>query len=98
WLASTTESLSVTDADGHYSVPDPSKWAGRVLVVHPDYAVVDNLTGPFRTTPKVDQTLTAGVAIKGKVVAENGQTPVAKAPVSVDDWPLATTADDGTFT
>jgi large repetitive protein len=98
WLSNASGTIAVTDAAGHYSVPDPSKWANRVLVVHPDYAILDNLTGPFRSAPKVDQTLTAGVAIKGRVVAENGQTPVAKAAISVDDWPVATTADDGSFT
>src|SRR5204863_8343093 len=35
---------------------------------------------------------------KGRVVAETGQTPAAKAAISVDDWPVATTADDGSFT
>jgi hypothetical protein len=98
WLGNVTGTLAVTDAAGHYSVPDPSKWANHVIVVHPDYALLDNLNGPFRSAPKVDQTLTAGIAIKGRVVAENGQTPVAKAPISVDDWQLSTTADDGSFT
>jgi uncharacterized GH25 family protein len=98
WLGNATDFLAVTDADGHYTVPDPAKWANRMIVLHPDYAVIDNPLGPFRVAPKLDQALNAGVTVKGRVVAENGQTPVAQAPVRIDDWPIATTADDGTFT
>jgi uncharacterized GH25 family protein len=98
WLGNGTDFLAVTDAEGHYTVPDPAKWANRVIIIHPEYAVADTLSGPFRSTPKVDHVLTSGVAVKGRVVGENGQTPVAKASLTVDDWPLAATADDGTFT
>jgi uncharacterized GH25 family protein/protocatechuate 3,4-dioxygenase beta subunit len=98
WLGNSTESIATTDADGHYSVPDPAKWANRVIVIHPDYAVVDEVTGLLRTPPKLNHDLNAGVTIKGRVVGENGQSAVAKAPLLVDDLPLATTADDGTFT
>ncbi len=98
WFGNATDVLSVTDADGHYSVPDPSKWANRLIAIHPDYAVVDNVFGPFRNAPKIDVALSGGVAVKGRVAGENGQTPVAKASVTIDDWPLAVTADDGTFT
>src|SRR5438132_981115 len=97
WLGNATDFLTTTDADGHYTVPDPSKWANRLIVIHPDYAVLDDVTN-LRTTQKVDQALSAGTAIKGRVLAENGQTPVAKASLVIDDFPLATTADDGTFT
>ncbi|HEX9493856.1 MAG TPA: hypothetical protein VGA33_11380, partial [Thermoanaerobaculia bacterium] len=98
WLGSATESIATTDADGHYAVADPAKWANRVIIIHPDYAVVDEVTGLLRTPPKLNHDLNAGVTIKGRVVGENGQTAVAKAPLLVDDLPLATTADDGTFT
>src|SRR5216683_5078782 len=98
WFSNATEFLATTDAEGHYSVPDPSKWANRVVIIHPDYAVVDIFNGPFRAGPKIDQALTSGVTVKGKVVAENGQTPVAKTVVTVDEWPLAITTDDGSFT
>jgi hypothetical protein len=97
WIANANDFLTTTDAAGHYNVPDPSKWASRMMVIHPDYAPLDQMSG-FRTTPKIDQTLNPGVTIKGRAVGENGQTPAAKATVIVDDLPSATTADDGTFT
>ena len=97
WMGNATDFLATTDAEGHYSVPDPSKWAGRLIVFHPDYAPMDQMSGA-RATPKIDQSLNPGVTIKGRVVAEIGQTPAAKATVFIDDLPLATTADDGTFT
>ncbi|HEX9407356.1 MAG TPA: carboxypeptidase-like regulatory domain-containing protein, partial [Thermoanaerobaculia bacterium] len=97
WMGNSSDFLSKTDAEGHYSVPDPSKWANRLIIVHPDYAIVDE-TLPFRTAPKLDRTLNTGVTIKGRVVSEDGKTAVAKAPLLIDDFPLAVTGDDGTFT
>jgi protocatechuate 3,4-dioxygenase beta subunit len=93
------EWIGTTDAEGHYTVPDPIKWASRVLILHRDYAPVDELAGPFASNrAKLDWTLAPGVALRGRVVGEDGQTPVAKAAVLVDSWPLATSGDDGTFT
>src|SRR5437879_2738941 len=37
-LSGIAEFITKTDAEGHYSAPDPSKWAFRVVVIHPDYA------------------------------------------------------------
>jgi len=93
----SAEVVSTTDAAGHYSVPDPEKWAIRVVVVHPDYAVLEDSNRLDNRKKGPDRTLDAGVALSGRVVAADGQTPAAKAAVSVDVWPLATTADDGTF-
>jgi Carboxypeptidase regulatory-like domain len=90
--------VAVTDAGGKYSVPDPSKWANGVVVLHPDYAVFSELTmrDPARKSP--DRALNAGVKLSGRVVAENGTTPVGGAEVFIDHWPAGKTADDGTFT
>jgi hypothetical protein len=87
-----------TDADGHYTAPDPSKWAFRIIVLHPDFAMVEELLGPAGTKKGLDFSLTPGVAIKGRVVAEDGQTPVADAQLSLDKWPAGKSAADGTFT
>lgn len=90
--------IATTDAEGRYSVPDP-KNAGRIIVVHPDYAIVDETAqGIAQGGLKLDRTLVAGSRWSGKVVGQDNKTPVAKAEVVVDGWPVATSADDGTFT
>ena len=92
------EYTTKTDPDGHYTAPDPSKWAFRVIILHPDFAMVEELLGPAGTKKGPDFSMTAGVAIKGRVVAEDGQTPVADAQLSLDGWPAGKSAADGTFT
>jgi len=94
----TSEYTTKTDADGHYTAPDPSKWALRVIVLHPDYAVVDELIGPNGTKKGPNFSMTAGVAVTGRVVAEDGQTPAGDAQLLIDGWPAGKSAADGTFT
>ena len=97
--AGSAEFVAATDANGQYSAPDPSKWANRLVVIHPDYAILEETTNGFGAGAKkgMDRTLNAGVAINGRVVAEDGQTPGAKASILVDNWAAAATADDGSF-
>ncbi|HVR38558.1 MAG TPA: carboxypeptidase regulatory-like domain-containing protein [Thermoanaerobaculia bacterium] len=99
WSGST-EVLATTDAEGRYSVPDPAKWAYRLTIVHPDFAVYEQWIMMMSDSMQksLDRTLDAGTAISGRVTGSDGQTPIAKAAVSADGWPFATTADDGTFT
>ncbi len=93
------EVLATTDAEGRYSVPDPAKWAGSVTVIHPDFAILDDLVsrGPGPPNTSADRTLTAGTPLTGTVVAEDGKTPVAGAVVTIEGWPVATSAENGTF-
>lgn len=109
WSAGAAELIATTDAEGRYQTPDPSKWAARVVVLHPDYAAFEELPGlvgaprrgraaagqPRDESP--DHTLTTGTAINGTVVAEDGKSPVPNATVAVDGWPVAASAQDGTF-
>ncbi|HEX7155118.1 MAG TPA: carboxypeptidase-like regulatory domain-containing protein [Thermoanaerobaculia bacterium] len=98
---SGTDVVAVTDAEGRYSVPDPSKWAYRVTVIHPEHALLDRTRGTLdeKTFGRtLELAMTAGTAYQGTTVAADGKTPVAKAAITVDGWPLATSGDDGTFT
>ncbi|HEY6139761.1 MAG TPA: carboxypeptidase regulatory-like domain-containing protein [Thermoanaerobaculia bacterium] len=98
WTGGAADAVAVTDAAGKYSVPDPSKWANRVVVLHPDYAPLSDfmMRDPSRMSP--DRALNAGVKISGRAVVEDGTTPAGGAEVFVDHWPAGKTADDGTFT
>jgi protocatechuate 3,4-dioxygenase beta subunit len=92
-------SMTMTDAEGRYTAPDPRGAVG-VTVLHPDFAVSEELflRRIESTTRVMDRTLVAGKPLTGRVVAADGETPVAKATIVLDGWPLATSADDGTFT
>src|SRR5438128_489119 len=53
WLGGNSDVLTKTDADGRYTVPDPSKWANRLIIIHPDHAIVDEAR-TFRTSPNLN--------------------------------------------
>lgn len=97
WIGNSADSVSTTDAQGHYSAPDPSKWASRLAIAAPGFAIYQE-TMRNGGAKSLDRTLSTGVAISGHVVGPDGKTPVAMATLTVDDLPLATTADDGSFT
>jgi len=94
----TAEYTTRTDAEGRYSAPDPAKWASRVLVLHSDFAFVDEPILPFGAKNRADFTMIAGVSINGRVVGDDGQTPAGDVPIFLDGWPVARSAADGTFT
>ncbi len=88
-----------TNEGGKYEAPDVKRMR-TIAVVHPDFAIDAEEFG-FARTPsagELTRSLNAGVAITGRVAGTNGETPVAEAEVSLDEWPLAKTAEDGTFT
>ncbi|HEX8153495.1 MAG TPA: carboxypeptidase regulatory-like domain-containing protein [Thermoanaerobaculia bacterium] len=99
-IGGATEVVATTDAEGRYSVPDPAKWANRLTIVHPDFALLDESSGILGSpsSKNLARTLVAGSALSGKVVAADGKTGVARATVAIDGWPLATSGDDGSFT
>jgi protocatechuate 3,4-dioxygenase beta subunit len=100
WLAGGggLEAMATTAQDGSYSVPDPGVWAGRLLIIHPDYALLEEAFGFMGTRAKLDRTLVAGSALSGRVLAADGQTPVARVKISIDGWPVGESGDDGVFT
>ena len=100
------EYVAVTDANGHYTAPDPSKWATRLAIFHPDFArLEEGLLGGGPNRPagggnrnSLDRTLNAGVKVSGKVVGDDGTTGVADAAIDIDGWPAGKSGADGTFT
>ncbi len=92
------EIISTTDEKGHYPLPDPAHVNSRIIVRHPDYAIVSQVIGRVSGMGKADIALEAGSSLTGRVVAEDGQTAVSDAVLLVDDFPVATSTADGTFT
>jgi len=87
------ESIATTDAAGHYALPHPKRLSSRVLVHHPRYAPLARELGPLMSQ-SADLSMSAGSVLTGRVVAD---APVANAIIEVDNFPLATTGTDGTF-
>jgi protocatechuate 3,4-dioxygenase beta subunit len=98
WSGQGAETITTTAVDGSYSVPDPDAWGARPLVIHPDYAIGEDETPLGPAKRKLNLTLSAGATVSGKALTTNGQTGVATATVSIDEWPLAVTGPDGSFT
>ncbi|MGZ8867485.1 MAG: carboxypeptidase regulatory-like domain-containing protein, partial [Thermoanaerobaculia bacterium] len=98
-VADQSEIISTTDAEGRYTVPDPSKWSSRIIVIHPDFAIFDE---PSRrgasATVSLDRTLQRGVNLEGRVLGRDGTTAVAGARIFIDGWPSATSGENGAFT
>lgn len=84
-----------SDASGAFTVPESSV-PGRMIVIAEGFApmirtVVDAKRG------NLDVAVSGGVAIEGAAVSENGKSPISKATVDVDGFPLGTTDSDGHF-
>ena len=95
---SAPEYLVKTDAQGRYEAPDPKR-ASSLFVIHPDFGVSEEVAQGFNSGIRsLNRTLTAGPPLSGRVTGEDGKTPIAKATILADGWPLATSGDDGAFT
>src|SRR5438128_1830813 len=62
------------------------------FVIHPDYGV--GLANERNGVVEVRR----GAAVRGRVVARDGKTPVGGATVIAGGWPMARSGDDGAFT
>ena len=89
----TGEFVAVTDAEGRYSAPDPRAWRANVVIYHRDFAP---LTDGLTDRKNLNFQLSPGSAVTGRVVGEDGTTPIAGAIVRVGSKRVAT-ADDGSF-
>ena len=83
--------IARSDAEGMVDFPQSPT---RVFIVHPDFTPMSDFSGGEAETKELS--LSRGVAVKGRVLAEDGQ-PVANATVSISGWPMAETAADGSF-
>jgi uncharacterized GH25 family protein len=93
------EYVTKTNEAGKYEAPDPKRLRS-IAVVHPDFAIDEEQFG-FAQNPsagELTRALSTGIAISGRVVGTNGETPVANAEIAIEGWPVAKSAEDGTFT
>ncbi len=99
-IAFDAEYVTRTDENGRYEAPDPKR-AAAIVVVHPDFAIDEErwvrVMQSGTPASELHRTLTRGTERAGRVVAADGETPVAAASVTIDGWPLAKSGDDGTF-
>ena len=95
------EYLTKTDEQGRYEAPDFTR-ARQIIVLHKDYAIDEELffspMGGRTPASEMNRALTGGTTLTGRVVASDAKTPVANAAISLDQWPLAVSGEDGTFT
>jgi large repetitive protein len=90
------ESIVRTNDKGQYAVPESRTLS--LFLVHPDYAAEQSVQQQMTPAmPSLNLTLVPKITVQGRVVAENG-APVAGARVHADEWPVATTGEEGTFT
>ena len=91
------EYIAKTDEQGKYDAPDPKR-ARSITVIHPAYAIEEEIFLSAPSTSALSRTLSAGTTLTGRVVGSDGTTPAAKATLLVDNWPLGISGDDGSFT
>lgn len=90
------EYIAKTDEHGKYEAPDPKR-ARSITVIHPSWAIEEEIFMGPATASALNRTLSAGTTLTGRVTGADG-APAAKVPVLVDAWPAAVSGDDGTFT
>jgi protocatechuate 3,4-dioxygenase beta subunit len=98
WAADQSDPQSAeivvrSGADGGYEVPDPDAWATWAAVTHPDFAPL--FASAWR--PRLNLELSPGTRVDGQVVDKSSGRGVPGATVSLDRWPRARSAADGTF-
>lgn len=81
--------------DGTFSLPLVPSAALRLTVVHPDFAPVESISAMLDRAAEMK--MTKGMAIRGRVLASDGRTPVAHASVSTGLYTAAETTEDGSF-
>lgn len=80
-------------ADGIVELPDFGEGNANIVVVHPDYAPASVSAEDVKEIK-----LATGGFMRGRVVAQDGRTPVPHARVSIGNYRSTETGDDGAFT
>lgn len=89
-------SLTRTANDGTFEIVRPATGAPvRLTIFHPDFAATDS--GFFAPDRTADFQVTKGVAIRGRVMAADGRTPVSHAVISAGLYASAESGEDGSF-
>ncbi|HYI13204.1 MAG TPA: carboxypeptidase-like regulatory domain-containing protein [Thermoanaerobaculia bacterium] len=86
--------LATSGEDGSFSLPRHAT-PTRIGVLHPQYAPLDAALDPKQKT--FDPSLDRGTEVRGRVIAPDGRSPVAKVTIFGGPWIMAESADDGTF-
>jgi 5-hydroxyisourate hydrolase-like protein (transthyretin family) len=89
-----------SDAHGEYEQPTLAGGFERYYVIHPGYAVFEGTLSSepsSRRKPTAEVALLKGQAVKGRVLATDGTTPVPHAVIFVGGWPLAESDDGGMY-
>lgn len=87
--------LTRAGSDGTFSLPVASGAAARLMVLHPDYAPLETVAPAFERT--LELKMTRGVAVRGRVLAADGRTPIAHAIVTIGFSSNAESGADGSF-
>jgi len=95
FLNGISEHGTTTDAEGRYAAPDPRIWALQMRVHHPEFAPLLERMSGRKLSP--NQKLVPGISVSGRVLAEDGRTPVAGAKVTAGSL-RTVSGEDGTFT
>jgi hypothetical protein len=98
WFKDRVEHLAVTDEAGHYDVPDPEEWKPALEIHHPSMPFHRWNPGfNFSTyrVPSFDVNV-SGTKVSGVVLGAD-DAPASAVTILVDNVPLGTTGEDGTF-
>lgn len=95
-VAATDESevIATTDETGRYPVPNPKGWATSLIVIHPEFATLED-GAPMRA-PSPNQKLERGVTVEGKIIGPE-ERPVPSAKIRIDGRPAGISDEAGTF-
>jgi hypothetical protein len=88
---------TTTDDQGRYTIPDPQDWImpGALRIFAPGFAPANvKLTS---RPGSLDVRLQPGVRLTGRTLSDDGKTPLPKAELWLDGWPVGSSGDDSSY-